>query len=215
MNYLTSLIVLLVSFSCNGNDGTYHADVSVIQALDLQHAEIATFAGGCFWCTEAVFERVKGVKDVVSGYTGGTQKNPTYKQVSYGKTDHAEGVQIFFDPDQISYGELVEIFFATHDPTTLNRQGPDIGRQYRSAVYYHNEQQKDIVKTHIKLLTMNGIYKDPIVTEVAPFGTFYPAEDYHQDFYANNPNNAYIQSIAVPKVNKFKKRFKDKLKATS
>ena len=182
---------------------------------DNKNLKIASFAGGCFWCTEAVFERVKGVENVVSGYTGGSQKDPTYKQVSYGKTDHAEGVQMHFDPAVISYQELAEIFFATHDPTTLNRQGPDIGKQYRSAVYYHNEEQHQVVKEHIRTLTEKNVYQDPIVTEVEPFDTFYPAEDYHQDFYQNNHGNSYIQAIAVPKVKKFEKRFKDKLKVTS
>ena len=215
MKTVIPFILLLLSVSCNGGKETYYSNVSGVQAINLKDLEIATFAGGCFWCTEAVFERVKGVEDVISGYTGGTQKNPTYKQVSYGKTDHAEGVQIYFDPDRVSYQELVEIFFATHDPTTLNRQGPDIGKQYRSAIYYHDETQRSIVKDHIKQLTEKGTYQDPIVTEVEAFGTFYPAEDYHQDYYQKHPNNPYIQAVAVPKVKKFEKRFKDKLKAAS
>jgi len=147
----------------------------------------AIFAGGCFWCTEAVFERVVGVRDVVSGYTGGTQKNPTYKDVSYGRTDHAEAVQMYFDPKEISYQELVEIFFATHDPTTLNRQGPDRGKQYRSAVYYHDESQRKVVQSYIQLLTNRGTFQDPIVTETVAIDIFYPAEDYHQDYYQKNP----------------------------
>ena len=162
-----------------------------------------------------MFERVRGVENVISGYTGGAQENPTYKEVSYGKTDHAEAIQMFFDPNKISYLELVEIFIATHDPTTLNRQGPDIGKQYRSAVFYHDEDQKQTAYKYIKLLTNNGTYNDPIVTELEPIEVFYPAENYHQDYYQKHPDHPYIQAIAKPKVIKFKKQFKDKLKATS
>lgn len=183
--------------------------------MEMQDLERATLAGGCFWCTEAVFERVRGVKDVISGYTGGSQENPTYKDVSYGRTDHAEAVELYFDPDEISYRELIEIFFATHDPTTLNQQGPDIGKQYRSAVFYHLEDQKLTAQNFIKILTDKGVYVNSIVTEVEPVGNFYPAEDYHQDFYQKHPDHPYIQAIAKPKVTKFKKQFKDKLKATS
>jgi len=202
---------LLVFVSCNPK-GDYQADVSSVQLVEYQNLEQATFAGGCFWCTEAVFERVVGVREVISGYSGGKQKNPTYKQVSYGKTDHAECVQIHYDPNQVSYRELVEIFFATHDPTTLNRQGPDIGKQYRSAVFYHDQRQKEITEEHIKQLTDQNVYSDPIVTEVEALDIFYPAEDYHQDYYELNPNHPYIVAIAKPKVEKFKKRFKDHVK---
>ena len=215
MKYIVPLLLVFVTISCNVKKETYRADVSSIQLIDQDDLKIATFAGGCFWCTEAVFERVRGVKDVISGYTGGSQKNPTYKQVSYGQTDHAEGVQIFFDPKEISYEELVEIFFATHDPTTMNRQGPDIGPQYRSAIYYHDQNQKEIVLNHVKYLTEKKKFKDPIVTEVEAYTEFYNAEDYHQDYYQNHPENPYIQAVAVPKVKKFKKQFKDKLKAAS
>lgn len=206
--------VLVVLSACS-NQESYRSDVSALNTYLQSDLEMATFAGGCFWCTEAVFERVKGVKEVVSGYTGGKKPHPTYKEVSYGKTDHAEGVQIFYDPQVISYEELVEIFFGTHDPTTLNRQGPDIGKQYRSAVFYHNDQQKSIVEKHISDLTEQQVYKDPIVTQVEPYQEFYLAEDYHQDYYQKHPNHPYIVAVAKPKVEKFKKRFKDKLKASS
>lgn len=175
--------------------------------------EVATFAGGCFWCTEAVFERTTGVMDVFSGYTGGPQKNPTYRQVSYGETDHAEAVQIFYDPKVISYEELLDIFFVTHDPTQLNRQGPDVGKQYRSAVYYHNDAQKAAVTKHIAKLNASGKYSKKIVTEVAAYETLWVAEDYHQDYFELNPNNGYIINIAKPKVKKFIKYFPEKLKA--
>ena len=215
MRQAITLLLLFILAACAKPQDSLKADINHIQLTNIQNGEQATFAGGCFWCTEAVFERVRGVTDVVSGYTGGTQKNPTYKQVSYGKTDHAEGIQIIFQPEEISYEELVEIFFATHDPTTLNRQGPDIGRQYRSAVFYHDDHQKQATQKHIKELTAGEVYNDPIVTEVEPFTVFYPAEDYHQDYYEKHPDHPYIQAIAKPKVQKFEKRFKDKLKSGS
>jgi len=213
---LTWLGVVMGLIACSPNEGdAIRADVSSLDVVFQDDVHTATFAGGCFWCTEAVFERVIGVRDVVSGYTGGIKPNPTYKEVSYGRTEHAEGVQIFYDPAKISYAELVEIFFGTHDPTTLNRQGPDIGKQYRSAVYYHNNEQKKIVTDHIARLTNDGVYTDAIVTQVEPFKAFYEAEDYHQDYYRKHPNHPYILSVAKPKVEKFKKKFKDKLKAAS
>jgi peptide-methionine (S)-S-oxide reductase len=179
---------------------------------DLQGSSVATLAGGCFWCVEAVFERIEGVRDAVSGYTGGKEKNPTYKDVSAGKTTHAEAVQVYFDPAKISYEKILEIFFATHDPTTLNRQGPDIGAQYRSAIYYHNEEQKRQAQKIIESLSQSGKFKNPIVTEVTPFDKFYTAEDYHQDYYEHNPNNPYIIGVTRPKIKKFEKEFKDQLK---
>ncbi len=215
MNYFTSLFLFIIVTSCNTKNDTFHADISRINSMAMQNLEQATFAGGCFWCTEAVFERVSGVKDVISGYTGGSQGNPTYKDVSYGRTDHAEAVQMFFDPSVISYQELIEIFFATHDPTTLNRQGPDIGEQYRSGVFYHDEDQKQTAEKYITMLTNKRVYSDPIVTKVEPLSIFYPAEDYHQDYYQKHPDHPYIQAIAKPKVIKFKKQFKDKLKTNS
>ncbi len=208
-------MLVFVFASCTNNRDPLRADIYNVKFVEDGTSAQATFAGGCFWCTEAVFERVRGVTDVISGYTGGTQKNPTYKQVSYGKTDHAEGIQVTYQPDIISYAELVEIFFATHDPTTLNRQGPDVGRQYRSAVYFRNDEEKQVIQDHIKDLTAKGVYADPIVTEVEAFTVFYPAEDYHQDYYQKHPDHPYIQAIAKPKVQKFQKRFKDKLKTTS
>lgn len=215
MNYIVSLFIFIIATSCNNRNDSLYADISGVNAMAMQDLEQATFAGGCFWCTEAVFERVRGVENVISGYTGGAQKNPTYKEVSYGKTDHAEAVQMFFDSSNISYQELVEIFFSTHDPTTLNKQGPDIGKQYRSAVFYHDVDQKQTAHKYIKLLTNNGTYNDPIVTELEPIEVFYPAENYHQDYYQKHPDHPYIQAIAKPKVIKFKKQFKDKLKANS
>ena len=177
-----------------------------------EKTELATFGGGCFWCTEAIFERVKGVQSVVSGYSGGHVKNPTYRQVTSGTTGHAEVVQISYDPAEVSYLELLEIFFKTHDPTTLNRQGADVGTQYRSIVLFHNEAQRALAMDVIKKLDQEEIWKDPIVTTVEPFEAFYNAEAYHQEYYENNPNVGYCRVVITPKLDKFEKLFRDKLK---
>jgi peptide-methionine (S)-S-oxide reductase len=174
--------------------------------------EVATLAGGCFWCTEAVFTIIKGVEKVEPGYTGGSVPNPTYEQVSTGTTGHAEAAQITFDPDVISYGEILEIFFATHDPTTLNRQGPDVGTQYRSAIFYHNEAQKTTAESIIAELDKDGIWNKPIVTQVEPLRTFYKAETYHRDYYKKHPNQPYCQQIITPKIIKLQQRFLNRLK---
>jgi peptide-methionine (S)-S-oxide reductase len=174
--------------------------------------EKATFGGGCFWCVEAVFEKMKGVRSVVSGYAGGHVENPTYQQVTTGKTGHAEVAQIEYDPDEISYEELLEIFFKTHDPTTLNRQGNDVGTQYRSIILYHNEEQKKIAEKAKAKLEESGEYQKPIVTEIKLLDTFYEAEDYHQDYYKNNPNQAYCRIVIAPKLEKAEKKFSLKLK---
>lgn len=172
----------------------------------------AVFAGGCFWCTEAYFERVKGVEAVISGYAGGKDVNPTYKKVSAGLSDHAEAVQVYYHPDQITYQVLVDVFFATHDPTTLNRQGPDVGKQYRSIVFYHTPEEKAFVEKYISKLNASGKYKNMIVTKVQPLTKFWPAEAYHQDYYARNPSDPYVVSVARPKVKKFEANYKAKLK---
>ncbi len=172
----------------------------------------AVFAGGCFWCTEAYFERLKGVKAVISGYSGGKEKNPTYKQVSSGLSDHAEAVQVYYNPSQITYQELLEVFFATHDPTTLNRQGPDVGKQYRSIVFYKTPEEKKQAEEYIRQLEEAGTYKNKIVTHVQPFKKFWMAEEYHQDYYRRNPQDPYVVSVAMPKVRKFEDNYRDKLK---
>lgn len=174
--------------------------------------KIATLAGGCFWCLEAVFEDLKGVHSVVSGYAGGTVPNPTYKQVCTGATGHAEVVQIEYDPDVVSYENLLNVFFAIHDPTTLNRQGADVGTQYRSAIFYHNPEQKAAAEQKIAEFSKTGPWDNPIVTEVAPLVEFYQAEDYHQEYFANNANQPYCQAVVAPKVAKFRKQFVDQLK---
>jgi peptide-methionine (S)-S-oxide reductase len=175
--------------------------------------DIAVFAGGCFWCTEAVFGELRGVRSVFSGYTGGTTNNPTYEQVCSGSTGHAEAIKIDFDPGQISFRDLMTVFFATHDPTTLNRQGNDAGTQYRSAILYANEEQKQQAEAFIKELDVAKTYKNPIVTTLEPLREFYPAEDYHQKFFANNPYQPYCQYTIPPKLNKLHKQFSQLLKS--
>jgi peptide-methionine (S)-S-oxide reductase len=175
----------------------------------------ATLGGGCFWCTEAVFSRLKGVVKVESGYSGGNIENPTYQQVSTGRTGHVEVIQITFDPTIISFQEIVEIFFATHDPTTLNRQGNDVGTQYRSVIFYHNPEQRKVAEQVIKELDQSKTYKVPIVTTVEPFTTFYPAEDYHKDYFKRNPNQGYSRFVIAPKLVKLKKGFLDKFREYS
>lgn len=174
--------------------------------------EVATLASGCFWCSEAVFSIVKGVERVEPGYTGGSVPNPSYEQVSSGTTGHAEAVQVFFDPSVISFREILEIFFATHDPTTLNRQGPDVGTQYRSVIFYQNEEQKAIAEQVIDELNKEEIWDPPIVTRVEPFKAFYNAETYHKDYYKKHPNQSYCQAVITPKLVKLQERFIGKLK---
>lgn len=174
--------------------------------------DTATFGAGCFWCVEAVFDQLKGVESVKSGYSGGTIKNPAYKEVCTGRTGHAEVVQITYNPDIISFEELLEVFWTVHDPTSLNRQGADVGTQYRSAIFYHNEQQKEIAAAYIKQLDATETFGKPIVTELTKFKSFYPAEDYHEDYYQRNGEQPYCRMVIRPKVNKFQKQFKDKIK---
>ncbi len=172
----------------------------------------ATLGGGCFWCVEAVFQDLKGVQKVVSGYAGGSVANPTYRQVCTGTTGHAEVVQITYDPEIISYEELLEVFWRTHDPTTLNRQGADVGPQYRSIILYHDEAQKAIAETSKQEPDASELWPNPIVTEIAPLDQFYPAEDYHQDYFRQNPAQPYCQMVIDPKVRKFRKEFQARLK---
>ena len=174
--------------------------------------EVATLAGGCFWCLEAVFKEVKGVQRVLSGYTGGKKKNPTYEEVCGGKTGHAEVIDITFFADLISYREILEIFFTIHDPTTLNRQGNDVGTQYRSVIYYHNEAQKSIAEQVIKDMNEAHIWDASIVTEIRPYTKFYSAEEYHRDYFERNTEKVYCQAVIAPKVGKFRKRWENKLK---
>ena len=180
--------------------------------INFMNYKTATFGSGCFWCTEAIFELVEGVVDVQSGYSAGDTENPTYKEVTSGTTNHAEVVSITYDPSKVSYLELLEIFWRTHDPTTLNRQGADVGTQYRSIILYHDDEQRDLATKTLEELDKSGSWKSPIVTKIEKFSEFYLAEDYHQDYYALNPNNSYCSYVISPKIDKFKKVFSDILK---
>jgi len=180
--------------------------------IEGENTETATFAGGCFWCTEAIFKRLKGVQSVTSGYSGGVTDKPSYDQVSSSNTGHAESIQIKFDPKEITFEQLLEIFFKTHDPTTLNQQGNDIGSQYRSGVFYHDESQKRKAQEAIEKLNSSGFYESKIVTEIVPFNGFYEAENYHQDYYDNNKGAGYCKVVIDPKITKLYKEFGDQVK---
>ncbi|MBT9190203.1 peptide-methionine (S)-S-oxide reductase MsrA [Zobellia russellii] len=218
---IISTISLLIVTSCQSHvekkkttmESTVEKEIVKPTNQDLEKFETAYFASGCFWCVEAIFESVKGVKEVVSGYSGGTEKNPTYEQVGGGMTSHAEAVKIYYDPKVISFTALVQVFFGSHDPTTLNRQGPDRGAQYRSVAFYKNEKEKQIIEGYIKALTDQNVYEGaPITTEVTQFTKFYDAEDYHQDYEKKHPNNSYITNVSIPRLNRFKANFKEYLK---
>jgi len=176
------------------------------------NTDTATFAAGCFWCVEEQLKQLKGVEKVISGYTGGKLKNPTYNEVCSGLTGHTEACNVIFNPEIITYDELLAAFFQTHDPTQLNRQGNDVGTQYRSAIFYHNEEQKKLADYYIQKLNEEEVYTSPIVTEVSPYSVFYEAEEYHQDYYENNSQKPYCQMVIKPKLDKFRKVFKEKLK---
>lgn len=182
------------------------------ELMDSTGFQKATFGSGCFWCTEAIFENLNGVHSVVSGYAGGHVLNPTYEEVCTGTTGHAEVTQITYDSSLISYDELLEVFWKTHDPTTLNRQGNDVGPQYRSVIFYHDAEQKKLAEIYKAKLDKSGAWDKPIVTEISPLANYFPAEKYHQDYYSNNPNQGYCAFVIAPKLEKFKKVFQDKLK---
>jgi peptide-methionine (S)-S-oxide reductase len=207
-------IYLLIAGGCGNKETNAQSEIKKDKGeiMDTTGMQVATFGSGCFWCTEAIFERLNGVVKVESGYAGGTVENPTYEEVCTGKTGHAEVTQITYDPKIITYDELLEVFWKTHDPTTLNRQGNDVGTQYRSVIFYHNEEQKELAENYKKELDKSGAWDNPIVTEISPVTNFYPAEGYHQDYYENNPNKGYCAFVIAPKVEKFEKVFKDKLK---
>lgn len=212
-----SLLVLgiLVSTACKSNTKEQTASLpqdSMPEQEDLSGYKTAYFAEGCFWCVEAVFESVKGVKEVVSGYAGGTEKNPSYEDVGYGRTHHAESVKIYYDPKVVSYKTLVKVFFGSHDPTTLNRQGPDRGAQYRSIAFYQNEEEKNTIEAYMAELKKDKVFKSKIVTQVVPFTTFYKAEDYHQDYVKHHPENPYVQQESLPRLHRFQTKFPELLK---
>ena len=204
----TVIVLLFVWIQAYGQDKTKKEN----QMANNNKLELATFGSGCFWCVEAIFQRVEGVEKVVSGYSGGHVKNPAYKEVCQGTTGHAEVCQLSYDPDIVSFEELLEVFWQTHDPTTLNRQGNDVGTQYRSAIFYHNDQQKALAKKYKMKLDESGIFNDPIVTEIKAFKKMYVAEDYHQNYFNENGSQPYCSLVIQPKIDKFNKVFKDKLK---
>lgn len=216
INKTILFLITLLNISCNSKASTKKTLITESQEPILiklnPGEEIATFAGGCFWCTEAIFLELKGVKSVKSGYTGGKTKNPTYYEVTTGTTGHAEAIQIIFDPSLISYQDLLEVFFGTHDPTTLNRQGADVGTQYRSEVFYHSNAQKTEVLNYISLIEKEKLYNSPIVTKVSPAVVFYNAEGYHQNYYNQNSSQGYCKMVISPKLEKLRKYYKSKLK---
>jgi peptide-methionine (S)-S-oxide reductase len=207
LNYFIFVILFFAFELTNNSTLEGKADMS-----NTNINEVATFGSGCFWCTEAVFEKLNGVESVISGYSGGTKNDPTYEEICTGETGHAEVTQISFDPTIISFTELLEVFWKTHDPTTLNIQGSDVGTQYRSAIFYHNDEQKRLSDEYKNKLTEAKVFEDKIVTEITKFEKFYSAENYHQDYYEQNKNQPYCSFVITPKVEKFKEVFKDKLK---
>ena len=213
MNKFLGIILAMFVFSCQSQGKqTIKPSKEPVKMTTEKGMETATFAGGCFWCTEAIFLELEGVKSVTSGYTGGTVANPSYEDVSSGSTGHAEATQIVFDPSKISYDKLLEVFFATHDPTTLNRQGADVGTQYRSEVFYHNDAQKKSAEDYIAQMTLEKTFNDPIFTKITPAQPFYNAEDYHQNYYNQNQNQSYCHYVITPKVDKARHLFQDLLK---
>lgn len=217
------LFAILSSLGCGEKSAS--SDTTPLEDTSLERKEIveksmdgknefklATFGSGCFWCNQAIFKRLEGVEEVVAGYSGGTVENPTYEQVCTGTTGHAESIQITYDPAKISYDELLEVFWKTHDPTTRNRQGYDVGPQYRSVIFYHDAEQKRLAESYKKKLKEEGIWDRPIVTEIEPFTKFWPAESYHQDYYDKNPSQSYCTVVITPKIEKFSKVFKDRLR---
>ena len=218
MKKIIAFTLAIFAISCQSKAET-HSEINIINKsrkgepiMDNKKTETAIFAGGCFWCTEAFFTDLKGVEKVVSGYIGGKTENPTYKEVCSGYTGHAEAIKITFNPNEIAYEDLLEIFFATHDPTTINRQGADVGTQYRSEIFYTTDDQRTAAENFIKLLTDQNIFEKKIVTKISKASIFYPAEDYHQDYYAANPDQPYCVAVIEPKLQKLKKNYKSKLK---
>lgn len=212
-----SFILILITpilFSCSQNTSVNKPSMSTQKQLEMnsENLDTITLAGGCFWCVEAVYQQLNGVEKIVSGYTGGTIKNPAYREVCEGTTGHAEAAQIIYDRTKVSLKDILEVFFTLHDPTTLNRQGNDYGTQYRSGIFYSNETQRLMSEDIIKRLDVSGAFDDKIVTEVTPLNVFYPAENYHQNYYAQNSSQGYCQMVIRPKLEKFKKVFPDKVK---
>ena len=210
--HLTSF--LLTSFllvTCNSHKGSVNEGLPTQTAV-VSGYETAYFAAGCFWCVEAIFESVRGVSEVVSGYAGGHTKNPTYKETGTGRTGHAEAVEVHYDPEIVSFATLVKVYYGSHNPTTVNGQAPDFGSEYRSILFYKNEKEKEIVESFKKQLEASGQYNDPIATEIMPFEKFYRAEEYHQNYERLNPDNPYVKNVSIPRLNRFKSKFPELLK---
>jgi peptide-methionine (S)-S-oxide reductase len=214
MNYFKILffIQLWLIFACNQNGNSQGYEPVKLTPEEMQLLDTATFAAGCFWCVEAVFEKVKGVKDVVAGYAGGEEENPTYKKVLSGETGHAETVQIYFNPLEISYDELLEVYYASQNPTQKNGQGPDRGSQYRSIIFYHDNYQKEKAQKYHNELSSSGKYDKPLTVKIQPFTKFYMAEEYHQDYEKRNPNDPYIKSVSQKRIDQFEENFPELIK---
>ncbi|PAU94107.1 peptide-methionine (S)-S-oxide reductase [Aliifodinibius salipaludis] len=216
VNNISGLLFAAITFVILSSAVVHAQTNNTTDTMSSKTMEEATFGAGCFWCVEAVFEELKGVQSAVAGYAGGKLPNPTYRQVSSGQTGHAEVARITFDPSAISYEQLLEVFWHTHNPTTKNRQGADVGPQYRSAIFYHNEKQKEIAEKSLEKTDQSDLWEDPIVTEIEPLTNYSVAENYHQNYYENNPNAGYCQVVIAPKLKKFRKDFphllKDKVK---
>ena len=215
INLIGSVFISALSLTSCAEHKSQTMDITEDRSTQNVKLDTATFATGCFWCTEAIFQRLKGVTKVISGYSGGDVVNPTYEEVCTGSTGHAECCQIIYDPSIVTFDELLEVFWKTHDPTSLNRQGNDVGTQYRSAVFYHSEEQKTKAEHYKAELNSSGAFNSPIVTVIEPYKNFFSAEGYHQDYYNTNPNQMYCRFVIVPKVEKFEKVFKDKLKTAA
>lgn len=210
---LTALLMAVFAISCSkAQQSEKNKTETETIAMSSENLEQATFGAGCFWCVEAVFEELKGVKSVVAGYAGGHVKDPTYREVTTGTTGHAEVTRITYDPSVVTYDQLLTVLWHTHNPTTKNRQGPDVGPQYRSVIFYHNDEQKEIAEKSLKETDASGLWEDPIVTEIQPLSNYSEAENYHQDYYENNPNAGYCQVVIAPKLKKFRKEFSHMLK---
>lgn len=219
MKNLSILILALFIFSCSNGDvkeaqeeNTEQTEVVEKTNKNLEGFSRAYFASGCFWCVEAIFESVVGVEEAISGYSGGKEENPSYSQVSAGLTGHTESVEVYYDPEKIDYKTLVNIYYGSHNPTTVNGQAPDFGRQYRSAIFYQNDEEKMIAEAYKDSLDQSGIYEEPIATEIVPLGKFYQAEDYHQNYEKLHPNQSYVKNVSIPRLNRFKKKYPELLK---
>lgn len=209
-----SLMIIALLFSsaqCSNAQSEGKVISKKVEKVDLNNYETAYFASGCFWCVEAIFESVEGVAEVISGYAGGTAKTANYSDVSAGRSDHAEAVEVYYDPEVVSYETLLKVFFGSHDASTLNRQGPDAGRQYRSAIFYKNDEEKNASEAYIKELLTDKVFSK-VTTQVVAYDVFYPAEDYHQDYEALNPNQPYVRAVSVPRLKKFQKKYPELLK---